>query len=109
MPLEPPAVLRTRDANGLFGASHVRWMVQSGRWQRPAKGVVVRHSGSLSFTESITCELLLQHRSAALAGITAATLEGLRGFTTSSAFVVTAHNTRARPRSAPNATSAIDR
>ncbi len=79
VPLEHPTVLRTRDANGLFGASHVRWLVQSGRWQRPAKGVVVRHSGSLSFTESATCELLLQHPTAALGGLTAATLDGLRG------------------------------
>ena len=73
-------------------------MVQSGRWQRPAKGVVVRHSGSLSFTESVTCELLAQHPSAALAGLTAATLDGLRGFETRSTFIVIPHITRARPR-----------
>ena len=96
--LEPPTVLRTRDANRLFGASRVRWMVQSGRWQRPAKGVVVRHSGSLSFSESVTCELLVQHASAALAGLTAATLDGLRGFETRSMFIVIPHSTRVRPR-----------
>ena len=98
MPLEPPTVLRTRDANELFGASHVRWMVQSGRWQRPAKGVVVRHSGGLSFTESVTCELLAQHSSAALGGLTAATLDGLRGFEPPSTFIVVSHGIRARRR-----------
>jgi very-short-patch-repair endonuclease len=98
VPLDPPTVLRTRDANGLFGASHVRWLVQSGRWQRPGKGLVVRHSGSLSFTEHVTCELLLQHPTAALGGLTAATLDGLRGFATTSTFIVTSHNTRARSR-----------
>lgn len=98
MPLEPPTVLRTRDANRLFGASRVRWLVQSGRWQRPAKGVVVRHSGSLSFAESVTFELLAQHPSAALAGLTAATLDGLRGFETRSTFIVIPHSTRLRPR-----------
>jgi len=98
VPPKPPVVLRTRDANGLFGASHVRWMVQSGRWQRPAKGVVVRHSGGLSLSESVTCELLAQHPSAALAGLTAATLDGLRGFDARKIFIVTPHGARARLR-----------
>jgi very-short-patch-repair endonuclease len=100
VPPDHPTVLRTRDANGLYGASRVRWLVQSGRWQRPAKGVVVCHSGSLSFNESLTCELLLQHRSAALAGLTAAALDGLRGFETRSTFILIPHTMRVRPRPA---------
>jgi very-short-patch-repair endonuclease len=60
--------------------------------------VVVRHNGRMSFTESVTCELLLQHPSAALGGLTAATLDGLRGFATTSTFIVTPHSTRARSR-----------
>lgn len=98
MPPEPVTVLRTRDANALYGASRVRWMVQSQRWQRPAKGVVVCHSGNLSSAESLTCELLLQHPLAALAGPTAAALDGLRGFETRSIFIVIPHAKRVRPR-----------
>jgi hypothetical protein len=58
----PTSVLTGRQATALFGAGHVRWNVGRGRWQRPAKGVIVRHSGPLTVDEVIICELLLQGR-----------------------------------------------
>ena len=75
-----PTVLRTADATLAYGVGQVRWMVSSGRWQRPARGVIVRHSGPLTPGERISTELLAQHPEAALAGLTSATLDGLQGF-----------------------------
>jgi hypothetical protein len=91
-------VLRVRDANNAFGVEHVRWMVHTGRWQRPARGVVVRHSGSLTLDERVSVELLAQPSSAAVAGLTAATLDGLEGFSTPTIFLTLPHTIRARPR-----------
>ena len=73
-------------------------MVRSGRWQRPARGVVVRHSGTLTSEENLMTELLAQHPSAALAGLTAATLDGLKGFPSSPVYLVVPHTIRVRPR-----------
>lgn len=91
-------VLRSHEAFARYGRHHVRWMVQSGRWQRPAKGVVVLHSGSLTRDERLTSELLIQHRSAVLAGLTAASLDGLQGFATTTVFICVPHDVRIRPR-----------
>jgi hypothetical protein len=98
MPDYLDSVLTSREAAARFGADHLRWMVGSGRWQRPAKGVVVQHSGPLSRDEVVRCELLLQHPDAALAGLTAATLDGLTGFTTLTVFIVTPQNSHPRRR-----------
>ncbi|MFL6180254.1 MAG: hypothetical protein ACJ74E_10435, partial [Actinomycetes bacterium] len=91
-------VLTSREATARFGADHVRWMVHSGRWQRPAKGLVVQHSGPLSHDEVVRCELLLQHPDAALAGLTAAALDGLTGFTSPAVFIVTPQSAHPRKR-----------
>lgn len=91
-------VLRVRDANGSFGEEHVRWMVHTGRWQRPVRGVLVKHSGSLTPDERILVELLAQPSSAAVAGLTAATLDGLQGLSTPTIFLILPHTVRVRPR-----------
>ena len=93
-----PTVVRVRDANHSWGVEHVRWMVHSGRWQRPVRGVVVRHSGSLTPDERISVELLAQPPGAAVAGLTAASLDGLQGLATSTIFLTVPHTVRARPR-----------
>jgi hypothetical protein len=102
-PSGPPTVLTTRDAVALFGEGPVRWNIASGRWQRPAKGVVVAHSGPLSPDEHLTCELLVQAPGAALAGLTAAHLDGLKNFATDQTdqtFVTIAASST--PRERPN-------
>jgi hypothetical protein len=91
-------VLRVRDANRLLGVEHVRWMVHSGRWQRPVRGVVVRHSGTLTFEERIDVELLAQPEASVLAGLTAAAFDGLQGFPSATIFLTAPHTTRARTR-----------
>lgn len=81
-------VLAVADANALFGEGRVRWMVASDRWQRPARGVVVRHSGPLSHSDRLWCELLARSPRAALAGLTAAALDGLKNFDTKTVFLL---------------------
>lgn len=73
-------------------------MVRSGRWQRPAKGVVVRHSGPLSHDDRVWCELLVQGPRAALAGLTAASFDGLTGFSSAAIFVAVPRGGRPRQR-----------
>ena len=91
-------VLTARDACLLFGAGHTRWMIERGSWQRPARGVVVRHSGPLTREDTLWCELLLQAPGAALAGLSAASLDGLREFATPAVFLLVPRGVRIRPR-----------
>jgi hypothetical protein len=83
-----PTVLAVADAIALFGEGHVRWMVASGRWQRPVRGAIVRHSGPLSHGDRLWCELLARSPRAALAGLTAAALDGLKNFETKTVFLL---------------------
>lgn len=96
--MQTPKVLRSADANRVFGKDHVKWMVRSGRWQRPARGVIVRHSGTLTLDERVTVELFAQHPASAVAGLTAAVLDGLQGFPATPFFIVVPHEVRSRPR-----------
>jgi hypothetical protein len=57
----------------------LRWFMASGRWQVPHPGVVVAHSGPLSEMLRVWVALLGCGRGAALAGLTAAGLDGLTG------------------------------
>ena len=96
--MDQPAVMSSRDAAMTFGQDHVRWMVNRGQWQRPAKGVIVRHSGQLTYDEQLATELILQGQDAAFAGLTAATMEGLRNFTPTTIDIVTVHGATVRRR-----------
>ncbi|MEO8107563.1 MAG: hypothetical protein ABI720_09605 [Actinomycetes bacterium] len=91
-------VITVADANALYGEGQVRWMVTSGRWQRPARGVVVRHSGPLSPNEHLWCELLVQSSRAVVAGVTAASLDGLTRFDTPTVFLLVPHGSSIRRR-----------
>src|SRR5262245_37638323 len=61
----------TRDA--------LRWRISSGRWQQPCRGIVVAHSGPLTEVQVLRIAVLWAGAGAALAGLTAARLDGLRG------------------------------
>lgn len=60
--------------------AELRWRVASGRWQRPCKGVVVTQSGPLTDHQALRVALLRAGPTAALAGLTAARLDGFTGF-----------------------------
>jgi very-short-patch-repair endonuclease len=59
----------------------LRWQVKSGRWQKPARGVVVAQSGPLTDRQLFRAVLLRAGPQAVLAGLTAARLAGFKGFT----------------------------
>ncbi|MET0468354.1 MAG: hypothetical protein ABWZ87_06405, partial [Aeromicrobium sp.] len=67
-------------ANALHGRSAVRHRLAVGRWQRPTRGVIVTHSGPLTPDQRERVVLAACPPGSALAGLTAATRLGLRGF-----------------------------
>jgi hypothetical protein len=73
-------VFTVETAARLVGRAGVRWRLESGRWQRPCRGVVVTHSGPLSSDELVWVAVAGCGTDAAAAGLTAARLDGLRGF-----------------------------
>ena len=60
--------------------SQLRWRITSGRWQKPTRGVVIAQSGPLTDRQLLRAALLRAGPQAILAGLTAARLEGLKGF-----------------------------
>ncbi|WP_322749950.1 MULTISPECIES: hypothetical protein [unclassified Frankia] len=81
-------VMAVRDAiAGGLRPGELRWRVSTGRWQRPLRGVVVTHSGPLTRLQWLWCALERAGPGAVLAGSTAATLDGLRGFDAATVFV----------------------
>ncbi len=77
---ELPPVVTATAACSAIGPAAVRWRVQSGRWQRPCRGVLITHAGDASEEEWQWIAVLAAGRGAALAGLTAARLDGLAGF-----------------------------
>lgn len=73
-------VLTKRSAATWIGGPAVRWRIDAGRWQRPCYGVVVTHSGPLSSDQLLWVAVLCSGTGAALAGLTAAQMDGLTGF-----------------------------
>lgn len=74
-----PPVLTTASAASMIGPAAVRWRLRSGRWQRPCRGVLVTHSGSISQEEAQWIAILAAGPGAVLGGLTAARLDGLAG------------------------------
>lgn len=77
------------DADGVIDTGSVlryltrgelRWRQMSGRWQIPCRGIAVAHSGPLTDRQLLRVALLSAGPSAVLAGLTAARLDGLKGF-----------------------------
>jgi hypothetical protein len=74
------AVLSRTVALDVLTPAQLRWRVASGRWQRPCPGVFVAHSGPLTVDDALRVALLWAGDGAVLAGLTAARLDGLAGF-----------------------------
>jgi hypothetical protein len=73
-------VLGTSVALRFMTRSQLRWQIASGRWQKPARGVVIAQSGPLTDRQLLRATLLRAGPRACLAGLTAARLDGLKGF-----------------------------
>jgi very-short-patch-repair endonuclease len=73
-------VLDTNAVLKCLSYGQLRWQIDSGRWQRPCKGVVVAQSGPLTDRRALRVALLRAGPAAALAGLTAARLDGFTGF-----------------------------
>src|SRR5215469_5090891 len=73
-------VLTAAAALRYLSEDQLRWKISSGRWQKPARGVVVAQSGPLTGSQLLRVTLLAAGPRAALAGLTAAKLDGLTGF-----------------------------
>jgi hypothetical protein len=74
-------VVTTAEALRYLSPAILRWRLTSGRWRQVCHGVVVAQSGPLSATQQLWSALLWGGKGALLAGLTAARLEGLHGFT----------------------------
>lgn len=81
-------ILTTAQALSLLSRSAVRHRLASGRWQRPARGVIATHNGPLTLDQRERVVLAASPPGSALAGLTAATRQGLTGFGTEDVHVV---------------------
>src|ERR1700730_2070367 len=82
-------VLSTSAVLRYMTMDQLRWQVASGRWQKPARGVVVAQSGPLTYRQALRAALLRAGPRAALAGLTAARLDGFKGFDDKRSFAET--------------------
>jgi hypothetical protein len=73
-------VLSTSTALRFMSEDQLRWKISSGRWQRPSRGVVIAHSGPPTEGQLLRAVLLRAGPRSALAGLTAARLDGFKGF-----------------------------
>jgi len=73
-------VLNTRSVLDYLSPAALRWRLSSGRWQQPCRGIVVAHSGPLTPEQTLRVAAMWAGKGAALAGLTAARLQGFRGF-----------------------------
>lgn len=73
-------VLDTKTVLAYLSPGELRWRLESGRWQRPCHGVIVAHSGPLTHEQILRVATIWAGRGAALAGLTAARMQGFRGF-----------------------------
>jgi very-short-patch-repair endonuclease len=73
-------VVTVAEARRCLGDSAVRWRLASGRWQRACHGVLVTQPGPLTEEQRLWVSLLATGNGAVLAGLTAASLDGLAGF-----------------------------
>ncbi|MBB5788247.1 hypothetical protein [Jiangella mangrovi] len=73
---------------------HVRRELHARRWQRVGRDVFVSHNGALGYGQRLQAAVKASPRGSALAGPTAAELDGLQGFSTSDIFVTQPCGTR---------------
>lgn len=78
--VDADCVLDTATALTYLTREEIRWRVSSGKWQRPCQGALVTHSGPLTEHQMLRVALLAAGPRAVLGGLTAAWLDGFKGF-----------------------------
>lgn len=73
-------VLGTQSILARLTKAELRWRLRTGHWQRPYKGIVITQSGPLTDGQVLRIAVGWAGPGAALAGLTAARLEGFTGF-----------------------------
>jgi hypothetical protein len=93
------SVIDVATARRFLERGEIRWRVESGRWQRMARSVLVTHNGPLTEGQLLRVALLRAGPDAAIAGLTAAKLEGLkwRSDSTDRVDLLVPHKYKARP------------
>jgi Protein of unknown function (DUF559) len=79
-------VLSTSTALRFMTEDQLRWKISSGRWQKPSRGVVIAQSGPPTERQLLRAVLLRAGPRSALAGLTAARLDGFKGFDDKTSF-----------------------
>ncbi|MDQ7906425.1 DUF559 domain-containing protein [Phytohabitans sp. ZYX-F-186] len=75
---EQDGVLTTAQATALLGRGRLRGLLDSGRWRRLCRGVLIAHNGPLTAGQARWVAILAAGDGALLAGLTAAREGGLR-------------------------------
>ncbi|WP_129670102.1 type IV toxin-antitoxin system AbiEi family antitoxin domain-containing protein [Phytoactinopolyspora endophytica] len=91
---EQDGVVRLEDIAHVMTRAMVRHAVRSGRWSSPHRGVYVAHNGELTRKQELLVCLRAAPPGSALAGLTAAELDGLQGFKVTEVYVVIPTNAR---------------
>jgi Protein of unknown function (DUF559) len=73
-------VLTTGSALRHMTSKALEWRIASGRWQQPCRGLVVTHSGPLTYRQELWVASLWAGPGSVLGGLTAARLGGFKGF-----------------------------
>jgi hypothetical protein len=89
-------VLRVEQAFIHRSRGEVRWLLTSGRWQRPYPRILVAQTGPLTRRQEIWAALLHCGNAAVLAGPTGAEVDGLRGYEEHRIRVLVPHGGRLR-------------
>lgn len=89
-------VITVESAISFLGRPTVRWRLASGRWQRTSGAVLVTHSGPLTDQQRLWAAVLAGGDGAVLAGLTAARLDGLTGFSDTRTHVLVPASRRVR-------------
>ncbi|GAA5123306.1 hypothetical protein [Haloechinothrix salitolerans] len=87
-------VVTVAQALACMSRGQVRARVAAGRWQRPHHGVLVTHNGPLTWEQELWVCLLAAPPGSALAGPTAAQLDGLLGLESRRPWIVVPYGRR---------------
>jgi very-short-patch-repair endonuclease len=73
-------VLDTATVLDYLTYGQLRWKLRSGRWQKPARGIIVAHSGELTDKQVLRVAVLWGGSRSVIGGLSAAWLAGFTGF-----------------------------